>query len=116
MSRLDAGALILLTDVEGLRSHKMKNGPSDGAPDERVEAIPFVEKITAELRAAAAGPSASGRGGMLSKVDAAQIAMRAGGVAVIANGTKPHTLDRIFAGARVGTTFESSSRMPGNTR
>ena len=116
MSKLEAGALILLTDVEGLLSRKTKNRPSASAPDERVEAIPLVEKITAELRAVAAGPSASGRGGMLSKVDAAQIAMRAGGVAVIANGTTPDTLDRIFAGAGVGTTFVSSSRMRGRRR
>jgi glutamate 5-kinase len=116
MSKLEAGALILLTDVEGLLSGKTKNGPPPGAPDEQVEAIPLVEKITAELRAAATGPSASGRGGMLSKVDAAQIAMRAGGVAVIANGTTPETLDRIFAGVGVGTTFISSSRMRGRRR
>jgi len=115
MSKLEADVLILLTDVGGLLFRKTKNGSSAHA-DERAEAIPLVEKITAELRAAAAGPSASGRGGMLSKVDAAQIAMRAGGVAVIAKGTMPDTLDRIFAGARVGTTFVSSSRMHGKRR
>src|SRR6266852_2709429 len=74
MSKLEAGALILLTDVDGLLSRKTKNGPSSRALDERAEVITFVEKNTAELRAEAAGPSAGGRGGMLSKVDAAQIA------------------------------------------
>jgi glutamate 5-kinase len=116
MSKLEAGALILLTDVDGLLVRKTKNALFDRALDERLEAISFVEKITADLRAAAAGPSASGRGGMLSKVDAAQIAMRAGGVAVIANGTTPDTLDRIFAGAGVGTTFVPTSRMRGKRR
>src|SRR5258706_10993540 len=116
MSKLEAGALILLTDVEGLLSRKTKNRPSASAPDQRVEASPLVERITAELRAVAAGPSASGRGGMLSKVDASQIATRAGGVAVIANGTTPDTLDRIFAGEGIGTTFVSSSRMRGKRR
>jgi glutamate 5-kinase len=53
---------------------------------------------------------------MLSKVDAAQIAMRAGGVAVIANGAMPGTLDGIFAGRQVGTAFVSSSRMHGKRR
>ena len=115
MSKLEADMLILLTDVDGLLFRKTKKGSSVHA-DERAEAIPFVKEITAELRAAAAGPSASGRGGMLSKIDAAQIAMRAGGVAVIANGTMPDTLDRIFAGAGVGTTFASTSRMPGKRR
>ncbi len=110
-SKLEADVLILLTDVDGLLFRETKN-----RADERAEAVPLVEEITVELRAAAAGPSASGRGGMLSKVDAAQIAMRAGGVAVIANGTMPDTLDRIFAGASVGTTFASTSRMPGKRR
>ena len=116
MSKLEAGALILLTDVDGLLVRKKKNGLSTRALDKRLEAIPLVEKITADLRAEAAGPSAGGRGGMLSKVDAAQIAMRAGGVAVIANGAMPGTLDRIFAGRQVGTTFVSSSRMHGKRR
>ena len=78
--------------------------------------IPFVTEITPELRALATGPSAGGRGGMLSKIDAAQIAMRAGGIAVIASGKRPDTLDRIFAGAQVGTVFRSSSRMHGKRR
>src|SRR5438128_9823824 len=85
MSKLEADALVLLTDVDGLLSRTSKNGSPARAPDKGVETIPLVEKVTAELKAAAAGPSVSGRGGMLSKVDAAQIAMRAGGVAVIAN-------------------------------
>ena len=116
MSKLEGDALILLTDVDGVLSRQTKSGSSARGPDERLEAIPLVEKVTADLRAAAAGPSANGRGGMLSKVDAAQIAMRAGGVAVIANGTTPDTLDRIFAGVGVGTTFVSSSRMRGKRR
>ena len=35
---------------------------------------------------------------MLTKLEAAEIAMQSGGVAVIANGTKADTLERIFAG------------------
>jgi glutamate 5-kinase len=53
---------------------------------------------------------------MLTKVEAAQIAMQAGGVAVIANGTKLQVLDQIFAGEQIGTTFMSSSRMAGKRR
>ncbi len=58
--------------------------------------IPLVEEISPELKALALGPSEGGRGGMLTKLDAAEIAMQAGGVAVIANGKKPDTLDRHF--------------------
>jgi glutamate 5-kinase len=53
---------------------------------------------------------------MLSKIAAAEIAMRAGGIAVIANGKRPDTLARVFAGEPVGTVFISSSRMHGKRR
>ena len=117
MSKLEADALVLLTDVDGLLSRKNESGVK-GKASEAAEAavIPFVEEITAELRALASGPSAGGRGGMLSKLEAAQIAMSAGGIAVIASGKQPDTLQRIFNGEQVGTVFLSSSRMHGKRR
>jgi glutamate 5-kinase len=42
---------------------------------------------------------------MLTKLDAAEIAMQSGGIAVIANGRTPGILDRLFAGEGVGTVF-----------
>jgi len=111
MSGLEADALVLLTNVDGLLWHAPKN-----AEDEEAEPIPLVEEITDELKAVAAGPSAGGRGGMLTKLEAAQIAMQAGGVAVIANGMKPAVLNDIFAGEQIGTTFMSTSRMAGKRR
>ena len=78
--------------------------------------IPLVAELTDEVKALAAGPSAGGRGGMLTKLEAAQIAMQAGGVAVIANGMQPGVLDDIFAGKQIGTTFMSTSRMAGKRR
>lgn len=120
MSKLEADALVLLTDVDGVLLRK--SGPNRQASKEAATVaetaavIPFVEEITPELRALASGPSAGGRGGMLSKIAAAQIAMRAGGIAVIASGKRPDTLDRIFAGEQVGTVFFSASRMHGKRR
>lgn len=111
MSKLDADALVLLTNVDGLLWRDSKN-----ADDEEGTLIPLVEEIADELKAVAAGPSASGRGGMLTKLEAAQIALQAGGVAVIANGMKPRVLDDIFAGEQIGTTFISTSRMAGKRR
>jgi glutamate 5-kinase len=78
--------------------------------------IPLVEEISPELKALALGPSEGGRGGMLTKLDAAEIAMQAGGVAVIANGKKPDTLERIFDGEPIGTVFLSKTRMAGKRR
>jgi glutamate 5-kinase len=111
MSHVEADLLILLTDVDGL----MELGPSRtrGA---KGNVIPLVEEISPELKGLASGPSEGGRGGMLTKLEAAEIAMHAGGVAVIANGKNPEILDRIFAGDSVGTVFVSRTRMAGKRR
>ncbi len=78
--------------------------------------IPLVEEISQELKSLALGPSEGGRGGMLTKLDAAEIAMQAGGVAIIANGKKPDTIARIFDGEPTGTVFLSKTRMAGKRR
>jgi len=109
MSGLEADALVLLTNVDGLlRQESAKGG---GA-----EVITLVNEITPELKALAAGPSASGRGGMRTKLEAAEIAMNCGGTAVIANGNNPDTIDSIFAGENVGTAFLPAKRMRGKRR
>jgi glutamate 5-kinase len=111
MSHIEADALVLLTDVGGL----MQLGPS-GSKQAGAKVIPLVEEITPELKSLAMGPSEGGRGGMLTKLDAAEIAMRAGGVAVIANGTNPDALSQIFEGEPAGTVFLSKTRMAGKRR
>jgi glutamate 5-kinase len=111
MSHVEADVLILLTDVDGL----LELGPADSR-ETAGNLIPLIEEISPELRALALGPSEGGRGGMLTKLDAAEIAMQAGGVAVIANGKKPDTLDRIFEGEPIGTVFLSKTRMAGKRR
>lgn len=116
-SKLEAGALVLLTNVDGLLLHKPKaRNIGNGDADKEAVPIPLVEEITNELKATAEGPSAGGRGGMLTKLEAAQIAMQAGGVCVIANGKTPEILDRIVAGEQIGTMFMSTSRMAGKRR
>jgi glutamate 5-kinase len=117
MSKLEADALVLLTNVDGLLLHKANaRNSGNGDADQEAALIPLVEEITDELKAIAEGPSAGGRGGMLTKLEAVQIAMQAGGVGVIANGMQPEILDRIFAGEQIGTTFMSTSRMAGKRR
>jgi len=107
MSGLEADALVLLTNVDGLLR---------GAPAGEGEVIPLVSEITPELKTLAAGPSASGRGGMRTKLEAAEIAMNCGGAAVIANGSRSDTIGRLFAGEKVGTAFLPSRRMRGKRR
>ena len=116
MSKLEADALVLLSDVDGLLVHQSPDVSFRAADDEGLMVIPFVAEVTPELKALATGTSPTGRGGMLTKLEAAEIAMQAGGVAVIANGKKPDTLDRVFNGEAVGTVFMSTSRMAGKRR
>ena len=106
MSGLEGDALVLLTNVPGLMHAKA--GP--------METIGYVGQITPELRALAAGPSLGGRGGMATKLDAAEIAMNCGGTAVIADGNDSGTLKKIFAGEKQGTVFAPGPRMKGKRR
>ena len=112
MSGMEADALVLLTNVDGFLRKKT------GAKQPELE--PFVARLTEEVRVAAAGPSRtgaqSGRGGMTTKIEAAEIAMNCGGVALIANGANPMALERVFAGERMGTVFAPATRMRGKRR
>jgi glutamate 5-kinase len=115
MSGLEADALVLLTNVDGLLSFsKSKRADLTSASGSQV--IPLISKVTPELKALASGPSESGRGGMVTKLEAAEIAMNCGGVAVIANGSRATALPRIFAGEAEGTVFLPSTRMKGKRR
>lgn len=109
MSGLEADALVLLTNVDGLLRRESQAGRTE-------EVIPLVDDVTPELTALGTGPSSSGRGGMRTKLEAAAIAMNCGGIAVIANGNDPEALDRIFTGDKIGTTFLPAKRMRGKRR
>jgi glutamate 5-kinase len=109
-SKLGADLLILLTDVDGLQSRSAGGTNGNQSP-----VIPLVTDTTKDVKALAAGPSQFGRGGMITKLEAAEIAMRAGTV-IIANGTRRDTLPWILKGEAVGTVFDSSSRLRGKKR
>src|SRR5205807_3190138 len=63
------------------------------------------QEITADIEALAGRKSARGRGGMATKLQAARIAMNSGGMGIIANGLKPHILNRVLTGEEEGTLF-----------
>lgn len=87
-------ALVLLSDVDGLYTAP----PSD--PDAR--RLPVFD-ASEPIRMGAV--SATGRGGMSSKVEAARLAARSGVPAVIASGMHPDGLLDILGGENVGTLF-----------
>jgi glutamate 5-kinase len=108
-SKLDAGLLVLLSDVDGLYDR-------DPRADRAARLVPVVEELTPSLVAAAGSAGARGRGGMKSKLDAARIATSAGAAVVIANGRSPRVLDRLFEGEEVGTLFVPRRAVRGKRR
>ncbi len=64
MSGLEADALVLLTNVDGLLSAETAAKQKRAGATGSAAVIPVIAKVTAELRALASGPSESGRGGM----------------------------------------------------
>jgi glutamate 5-kinase len=97
MTHIDADLLVLLSDVDGLY---------DGDPlAEGASMIPVVSDINDKVRSFARGKNGRGRGGMLTKLEAAQIATDAERLAVIASGRIPHVVERVCAGEPLGTLF-----------
>jgi glutamate 5-kinase len=96
-SLLPADLLVILTTVEGVIENF-------GRPNARV--IPVIEKIDAAVQNLAGGTtSETAVGGMISKIEAAKIAVRSGIPLVIASGRDPNALARIVAGQEIGTLF-----------
>ena len=96
---VQADLLILLSDIDGLYD----SDPHEN-PDARL--IPVVERLDDHIRALAGGSGSSlGTGGMVTKLQAAQIATEAGCEMVIANGHHPAALYDIAAGQPAGTRF-----------
>lgn len=93
-----AEAVLLLSDVDGLYDRDPRE--ADARLVERVEGI------TPEVLAMASGASSSGlgSGGMISKLQAAQIAERAGIALAVINGTPDAPVSRALASGR-GTLF-----------
>ncbi len=101
-----ADLLVILTDVEGL----YERPPEEGA--EAPPLIDRVDRVTAAVRRAAGGSnSAFGRGGMVTKLEAAMSAAASGAATVLCNGHRANTLARVAAGERVGTLFAAGSRL-----
>ncbi len=90
---VSADALVILTDVEGVR-------------DAAGVRIPIVHDIDREAAPVASGSTSGvGSGGMASKVGSARIVTRTGVPAIVAPGREPDVLVRVLAGDDLGTLF-----------
>jgi len=101
-----ADLLILLTDQPGLFT-------ADPREDPEAELITEVRVIDEHLRALAGGSrSGLGVGGMVTKLEAAATARRAGTEVIIAQGNVPDVLVRLVNGAQLGTRFPALDTPP----
>lgn len=98
---MDADVTVFLSDVDGflLEGRLLHQIPS----------------ITTEIESAAGSGSTAGRGGMITKLDAARRITRGGGHVVIANGKKD-SIRAILAGEHVGTLFVASGVLDSRAR
>lgn len=92
---IEADLLIILSDVNGLYRNL-----------ETEEIINFVESIDSEIkRCISKNKSELGKGGMPSKLIAAQLAASSNTITVVANSNEKNVIKRILNGESVGTLF-----------
>lgn len=100
-----ADLLIIMSDIEGLY---------DKDPRKFTDAklISVVEEITDEIRELAGGAGTSlGTGGMITKINAAEIATSNGIDLVIVNGKNPDNLYHVFEDVNLGTLFKAKKEV-----
>ena len=103
-SSINADLLILMSDIDGLFT-------ADPHKDPNAKLIPFIDKITPEIRALAGGVGSSvGTGGMVTKINAAEIATKSGCDMMIVNSKDPAILYDVIEGKAVGTRFAKETK------
>lgn len=96
---IGADLLIILSDIDGLFD-------KDPAANSDAKLIPVVKCVTPEMKTNAGGAGTDrGTGGMVTKLIAAENAMKAGIDMVIINGSNPKAVYDVLDGKAVGTKF-----------
>ncbi len=96
---VNAELLVLLSDIDGLYTADPRKNPN-------ARLIPTITCLDESIRALAGNSgSDQGTGGMITKLQAAEICMGCGCDMVIANGNEPNHLYEILEGREVGTRF-----------
>lgn len=98
-SLADADLLVILSDINGLYTANPHSDPT-------AQLISQVDEITPEIEQIAGGAgSGLGTGGMVTKLQAAKIAMNSGVAMVIGHGAEEGILSKIVSGQDEGTLF-----------
>lgn len=101
---IDADLLLLLTDQEGLFTEDPRKNPAA----QLIQEIGG-DSIPAEIWQAASGSKGSlGTGGMVTKLQAAELARRSGTTVVIAKGSLENVILRVVRREQIGTRFVPS--------
>jgi glutamate 5-kinase len=98
---IHADLLVILTDQGGLFTADPRQNPNATLLADAIAGDPALEQM--------AGGAASelSKGGMLTKVLAAKIAVKTGAATVIASGREPNVLTRLMAGEKIGTRLSA---------
>ena len=99
---IHADLLVILTDQGGLFTADPRQNPNATLLSEATAGDPALERM--------AGGAASelSKGGMLTKVLAAKIAVQTGAATVIASGREPNVWTRALAGEKIGTYLSAN--------
>ena len=98
-SLVEADLLVLLSDIDGFY-----NDLKDPEP------VHFIDRISDDIRSRAGGSGTDhGTGGMITKINAAEMIMRLGGIIIIADGSDALILQEILQGKERGTLFVGHS-------
>ncbi len=100
-SMISANCLVLFSDVDGLYTNSQKIGKPEAHISE-------VDALNDDIyRMASTSQNRYSRGGMITKLEAARIATQAGTHLILADGRKPHGLDKLMQGKSQCTFFRA---------
>lgn len=98
---IEADLLVILTDQAGMYDSDPRSNPE-------ARLLESVSVTDEGLEAMASGSGTYGRGGMVTKIQAARMAARSGAATIVASGRSEQVLLQVAAGDVVGTLFQPS--------
>lgn len=101
---VSADLLLILTDQDGLYTADPRSTPD-------ATLVKHVDANDETLMTMASGGSAVGRGGMVTKLTAAQSASRSGANTIIANGREQNIIERLLNGEELGTFLKADRQL-----